>query len=396
MREKLGMAAMTAAVVGTVARERWGPAIQVRSAGEVPASVSSLTEEWLTAVLCRGVPGAHVVGFDVTGGSDGTSSRRAVSVEYDSAGRAAGLPTRLFSKSTAGLFSRLLLGLTDIADGESLFYNRVRQRLDLRSPRSFYAAFERRTRRSFVLLDDLSAEGWTFPDPQQNPVTRADAEDMVEQLAHYHAALWDSPRLDQDLAALKPASRWQDDLDRRVGFQARTMRGFDRAVEVLPAAVVAGRGALYPAFRRSLALHAAAPRTVLHQDLHLGNWLRDPKGRMGLYDWQCVAVGSWALDYSYALAGSLAPADRREWEEDLLRSYLAHLAEGGVRTVPSYDEAWLAYRQQPLHALAFGLFTLGGTRFEPELQPRDYTLAAIERIATFVADHDSLGVLSGR
>ena len=107
---------------------------------------------------------------------------------------------------------------------------------------------------------------------------------------------------------------------------------------------------------------------------------------MGLYDWQCVAVGHWALDFSYALAGGLRPADRREWEEGLVLRYCAQIDGYGVETGPSFDEAWLAYRTHPLHALAFGLFTLGGLRFEPELQPRDYTLAAIERIATFVSD----------
>ena len=42
----------------------------------------------------------------------------------------------------------------------------------------------------------------------------------------------------------------------------------------------------------------------------------------------------------------------------------------------------------------FGLFTLGGSVLEPDLQPRDYTLAAIERISQHVADLDSLAVLS--
>lgn len=62
--------------------------------------------------------------------------------------------------------------------------------------------------------------------------------------------------------------------------------------------------------------------------------------------------------------------------------------------MPEFDEAWLAYRQQALHALAFALFTLGGSRFEPKLQPRDYTLAAIGRIAQHVVDLDSIGAVA--
>lgn len=385
--------AMTSSVVTTVARERLGPRIHVSKGSEVPPSAEALTTEWLTHVLCAGIPGASVERFAVTGGSDGTSSRRAITVEYDPIGTSVGLPTRLFSKAAASVFSRLLLGLTDIAEGESLFYTAVRPDLELRSPRSFHAGFDPRSRRSFVLLEDLSVDGWTFPDPQHNVVTRADADDLVDQLAAYHGAMWDSPRFVSDLSSLKRADRWQSDLDRRVGFERRTMRGFDRAAEVLPNGLASRRAEIYPAFRRSLVAHAEVPPTLLHQDLHLGNWLRDPAGRMGLYDWQCVAVGHWALDFSYALAGCLATEDRRNWEEELVRRYCVQLGEHGVRTGPSFDEAWAAYRTHPLHALAFGLFTLGGSRFEPELQPRDYTLAAIRRIGTFVADHGTLDLL---
>lgn len=393
VKDTLAVATMVAQVGATVVLERVGPAPRLDHPGAVPPRAEALTASWLTSVLAAGVPGAEVNHFEILGGSDGTSSRRAIEVTWNVAGQAAGLPTRLFSKAAAGLFSRILLGLTDIAEGEALFYNKARPSVELRSPRSFHAGFDPRTRRSFVLLDDLSVSGWTFPDPQDNQVTRRDAEDMVAELATYHAAFWGSPRFDTDLAALKPARRWQDDLDRRAGFRSRTLRGFDRAREVLSAPMTARRAELYPAFHHALDLHARSPETLLHQDLHLGNWLRDDHGRMGLYDWQCVARGSWALDYSYAMAGALEPADRREWEEDLLRLYLAKLSDAGV-DAPSYDAAWLAYRQQPMHAFAFGLFTLGGTRFEPELQPRDYTLAAIGRISEFLDDHRTLDALS--
>lgn len=394
IRDTASIAAMVGQVAATVTRERFGPTIRLRGPDDVPPNASAITPDWLTGALCRDVPDAEVVSVDVIGGSDGTSSRRALLVRYNDAGTAAGLPTHLFTKAAAGLFSRLLLGLTDIAEGESLFYNRVRPTLELRSPRSFHAGFDPRTRRSLVILEDLSVDGWNFPDPQHNRVTRADAEDMVGELASYHGALWNSLRFATDLSGLKEAGQWQQDLDRRVGFRARTLRGFDRATEVLPPALVARRDELYPAFHHSLILHRKTPPTLLHQDLHLGNWLRDPDGRMGLYDWQCVARGNWALDYSYAMAGTLEPDDRREWEEDLLRSYLAQLGDAGVRDVPSFDSAWLSYRQQPMHAFAFGLFTLGGSRWEPELQPRDYTLAAIGRIGHFLEDHQTLDALT--
>ena len=56
------------------------------SLDRVPPSAEALTAEWLTAALCREVPGAAVVDVEVFGGSDGTSSRRAVRVVYNQAG----------------------------------------------------------------------------------------------------------------------------------------------------------------------------------------------------------------------------------------------------------------------------------------------------------------------
>lgn len=381
-------------VVGSVVREKIGPTVRATDPSDVPVGVEGLTTGWLTSVLCAGVPGARVVGFEVVGGHAGTSVRRALRVTYDNSGAAAGLPTALFTKSTSSLFSRFLLGLTAIADGEATFYNRARPTLELRSPKAFYAGFDPKSYRAFTILEDLAAAGWTFPALVTHEVSKADAEDMVCEMAHYHAAFWASPRFRTDLAPLREACAWQENLNRKVGFAKRAMTGFERAEEVIPAPLFARRGEVYPAFMRSLELHRAYPETLLHQDVHLGNWLRDPEGRIGLYDWQCVARGHWALDVSYALACGLDPDDRREWERDLLRLYLERLAAGGVPAVPDFDTAHLAYRQQVWHGLMFGVFTLGGNRFTPELQPRDWTVKAIGRLATAASDLESLDALS--
>lgn len=392
--DKVGLVSTVGKIAGSIAWERWGLSPSLDTAATVPPSAEAITPEWLTLAVCSKVPGAQVVDVSVEGGHDGTSARRALTVVYNSAGREAGLSERLFSKSTATFGSRMLLGITGIAEGESVFYNHARPSLTLRSPNAYYSGYDPRTHRSLLLLEDLTTRDWTFPDPLKNRVTRADAEDMVSEMASYHGALWDSPRLNGDLAPVRPALEWQETLNRRVGFEKRTLTGLERAKDVVPGTLFDQRHAIYRAFMHSLKLHRSGPATLLHQDLHLGNWLRDDSGRMGLYDWQCVARGNWALDYSYALAGALATDDRRNWEEDLLRSYLEQLRDANVRSAPTFDEAWLAYRQQSMHGWVFGLFTLGGSRFEPELQPRDYTLAAIERISRHVADLDSVTALS--
>jgi aminoglycoside phosphotransferase (APT) family kinase protein len=144
---------------------------------------------------------------------------------------------------------------------------------------------------------------------------------------------------------------------------------------------------------RSLRINTTGALTLLHQDVHQGNWLRDREGRMGLYDWQAVATGESALDYTYALAVNLQVEDRRAWEQDLLERYLWRLGDEAVSNPPAFDQAWLRYRQQPFHVLIWALATVGAGRLHANMQPRDYMLRCVERIATFVEDHESLDSL---
>jgi len=368
--------------------------VRVTGLHDVPPSAAGLTTEWLTAALCRDAPGAAVTGFDVVGGSDGTSSRRALRVSYNASGDQAGLPTALFMKSASSFQSRLMLVLGGVTESETIFYRDIRPELDrLRSPRSFHTASDPRTFRSVVLMDDLSADGWSFPDPMTDGIDRADAEDMVDQMAYYHAAFWGDPRLTREFARLPTTELFQQRLN-DVGLEKRARVGIERGRSVMPTALHRRKGEILPATMQSLRMNSAGTLTVLHQDVHQGNWLRDPNGRMGLYDWQCVAKGEWALDFSYAMSVNLTIEDRRAWERELLERYLWRLGEEGVANPPAFDQAWLQYRQQPFHVVVFALFTIGAGRLQPDMQPKDYMMRCWERIATFLDDHDSLDSLT--
>jgi hypothetical protein len=392
MTTKIQLPLLAAKLAANVARELFAPS-RVTSLKDVPPSANALTNEWLTAALCRDVPGSVVVDFDIVGGSDGTSSRRAVRVDYNPAGQKAGLPTRLFTKSASSFQSRLMLVADGVTESETIFYRDVRPQLDrLRSPSSYYATFDPKTYRSIVVMDDLSVDGWTFPDPMQDAISRRDAEDMVDQMAYYHAAFWDDPRLSNQFG-LATTEIFQQRIN-DVGLRKAAHRGLDQIEAVTPPAIYRRREELIPTTMRALHLNSRGTPTLLHQDVHQGNWLRDPDGRMGLYDWQAVARGEWALDFTYAMAVNLPIEDRRAWERELLERYLWRLSEEGVKNPPSFEQAWLRYRQQPFHVVIFSLLTIGAGRFQPVMQPKDYMARCWERIATFLDDHDSLDIVS--
>jgi hypothetical protein len=387
---KLGLARDLARVTATAVTDKIGLTGSAPTHAHPPASAARLTPEWLTGALCSAVPGGRVLSFDVTGGCDGTSSRRVLRIAYNDAGVAAGLPTSVFTKTSAGLGTRILLGLSEITTGEATFFNDLRPHVDLRSPHGYHAVADERTCRSIVVMEDLAASGWTFPDPMADRVSEADAADMIEQLASYHAAFWDGGRAPAALGRLPSSLLFQQRLNGRSAFVRQFERGVTRSRAHLPARVVARREQLWPAVMRSLEVNGEGPVTLLHQDLHHGNWLRDPDGRMGLYDWQCVARGGWAMDVAYALIVPLEPGDRRAWQEDLVHHYLELLRDRDVPGVPAFIEAWADVRRQPMHAFAFGLFTNGQPRLAPELQPRDYTLRCIERLGLAVDEWDTL------
>lgn len=363
------------------------------SLDDVPRSVDALTPQWLTAALCRDVPGARVVGVSAVGGSDGSTSRRGLRIEYNDAGTAAGLPTSVYTKSTPRLLSRLITVPASALVGEKLFYDAVRPGLDIEAPVGYHMALHPAAGRSMFLMEDVAtSKAVTFGDPTKHVLDRKNAESMVELLGTLHGAMYDSPRLDGELRTVKPVLRWQVDLNHMINFPGRSLVGFDRAADVIPAACRRRRAEVWPAVMRSLEMHERAPRTLLHQDVHARNWYIRPDGVMGLYDWQCMAQGIWALDVAYALSAGLTVSDRRAWERDLLQRYLEHLAEAGGPKL-TFDEAWRTYRQQAFHGFAFWLYTIGYGKLQPQMQPDDVCLKILERQSNMIVDLDCFEAL---
>jgi hypothetical protein len=394
VREKGKAALLTARIMGHYVGDRLGPAKRTARLGKVPASPAVLTPEWLTAALCADHPAASVTSVEVTGGSDGTSSRRSLVVTYNEAGSAAGLPTHLFTKSTATLTTRIVCGLCHLLANESGFYNHIRPALDMSAPHGYHAVYDPKSFRSLFILEDVATtRGATFGSPVDRVLSRDQAEDVVRQLAAYHGALWDDPRLTTEFTWLLTAFDWHTRMNNMINTSRMFRNGIPRAEAVIPDELLDRRDELWPALMRSTELHARAPHTLVHADVHAGNWFVTADGGMGLYDWQCTVRGNWALDFAYALMSGLSIESRREWEEDLLRLYLEELKAAGGEA-PGFDEAWLQYRQQVFHGLFAWVGTIGAGRMQPEMQPRDICLANIERITQAVVDLKSLDALN--
>ena len=359
-----------------------------RTIDDVPWCAEAISADWLTAVLCRGIQGALVTSVEIRGGDQGSSVRRKIKATYNEEGKNAGLPEDLFCKTTPTVLTRLATGLS--AAGEARFYLQIRPELNIEAPICYHSAWDRSSGRSVHLFNDVVATKAARFCRWQTPISRPQAEQIIDTLATLHSRYYDSARFTSDLKWV----RTFEDFFRageRVGLRDCHERAMIQAEAVIPPDVNRRRTEIWPSTMKALALHGKAARTLLHSDVHLGNWYITGEGRMGLCDWQCLGTGHWARDVSYAISTTLAIEDRRAWERDLLRRYLEQMREQ-CGLASTFDEAWDLYQQQLFPALLMWTPTLVHTRTTPDMQPEEMSLEMIKRITAAISDLESFSI----
>jgi aminoglycoside phosphotransferase (APT) family kinase protein len=353
---------------------------------DVPPRIEAVTPAWLTGALCAAHPGARVEDVRFGMGSSGTSVRRQLLLTYNDAGTDAGLPPSVFAKSTPSVLTRMANGATGVSPAEAGFYREIRPLLDVRAPVGFHSAVDPRTFRSIHLLEDLVATSdATFCTPT-TPISRAQAEEVVTTLATLHGTPALRPFIDRPPGWLPTYSRWWERGISTAAVRRYHRKGFREAADVVPPELHGKGDDLWQAFLESVAAHHRLPPTLLHGDVHLGNWYIDGSGAMGLCDWQCICIGNGSRDLAYAVATALSVEDRRAWEHDLVGLYVDRLRSAGGASV-SIAETWDAYRSQLPGALLMWTPTHSPPPMMPNMQPREVAREMIRRITTAISDH---------
>jgi hypothetical protein len=343
----------------------------------LPRELDQVTAGLISAVLGPGVEVETIAFSDVT---QGTTTRARLHLTYGRDG--AGLPPTMWFKSSFNSFTERLMAW-EALEAEARFYG-LAPTIDVHVPEAYGTAFDPEGQ-SIVLLEDLEAAGATFRSAT-TPVSYEDAVATLRELARLHAALWRSPRLDDDLSWLPTTLSG--------GFSGFYL---GELVEILPRLLHGSRNdlvagplldsdAVCDAWVNLNHRTASQPHTHLHYDPHIGNTYLDRFGRPGFVDWQCTRRGLWAHDVAYFVTSALGIRDRRRWEHDLLRGYLADLEGFGVQA-PGLAAAWIEYRVHLLFGLVVWLMT------EPVSQPEEVCRAQIARFAAAVLDHRSLELL---
>lgn len=362
-----------------------------------PTSPGELTPEWLTHALhTAGVlAAARVTGCrcELVGAGQGFSGQLArVGLTYDRL--EVGAPASLIAKfqvppldpdiRAAVLQSRLF-------EREYRFYTDIARAVALRTPRLYFGAIQEETTASTLLLEDL-APAHTRSLFEGCPVE--DAALVVRQLAGFHAAWWEQPRLD-GLDWL-PAFDAQAEDDQRLYVQAWELF-LSKVGHLLPD----GLAALGVQFRPHVAAVkrylGASPRTLLHGDFHLHNLLFDSTGdsrTVAVIDWQACARGRGTRDLVHFLVTGLLPDSRRAHELDLLRLYHTTLTEHGVANY-SLAQCRHDYRFTLLDELHFLVLVLAHLDYAANAAAGPIRDLAIERIGAALLDHRPGELLPG-
>jgi hypothetical protein len=356
---------------------------------DVPCSPFALTAEWLTSALCGDVPGALVAEFQVQAASSGTSERHNLHIVYNGAGCLAGLPEYLFTKSTPTLETRVSNGFCGNMVPQIEFFRHIRPELEIESPVAFHGAYDSNSFRSIILFEDLvHRKGARFCD-WKSRLTREQAGQIITLLAAVAGRYFDDQRLSGQFAWLYTKSEMYIPIHEGIESDVYHERGIDEAIEIVPKEFVRRRKDLWSTARKALQAHDFYPRTVIHNDTHLGNVYITGDDRAGMCDWQCVCSGLWAGDFAYAVSAMLPVEDRRSWERELLRLYLDTFHHSAGRHIVSFDEAWALYRQQLSLALIVWTPTLCHHPDMPDMQSKEMSREMVLRITTAMSDLES-------
>lgn len=347
----------------------------------LPRSLDQVTPAWLTEALALNHPGTVVTGFGVAGAIDGTASKVRLSLDYNEAGRAHGLPSSAWLK---GGFEGRAFGNAPTFVAEARFFTDWAPHLPINMPRAYYAGVDPTGEQGLVLIEDLDLRGATYG-RSTAPLTPEAAARVLDVRARVHAALWESPRI----AGLRTyrdrfagANHWVAQMT-APGVYERWLETprFAHVPKALhdPHAYAAGMAALYDFTERG-------PLCFNQGDAHLGNIYFEADGTPGILDWQAYVRCNAMVDTAYFLIGAIAIDDRRRHERDLIAGYLDSLARHGVTAPPRFDAAWLDYRRFALHGFAWTMTTA-------EFHPEDVIQAYADRYGAAAGDLDTLAAL---
>lgn len=346
----------------------------------LPMTPEEITPEWLNSAL-------RSAGSDVTVKSvrlgtriGGAASKIRLHLEYAGPVSLRTPPNTMVLKACMEE-GRDLLMAAGFYHHEADFYRNVRDRYDVRAPRSYFAAGQRAPDQAVILLEDLGVSNVRFG-LSLTPYAPEQVDSALEALAMVHGRSMTDDRLAELKlpVAMDDTRAIFDFIIQHAGQSFNTARGYSVPVALHDVGRLSAAMDTYRAFVQS------TQSCLVHGDAHVGNSYIRPDGVAGWLDWQLAGLGHWIHDVAYFMGGALDVPARRCYEKELLAHYLEVARRTGA-DMPNFEEAWLAYRR----ALFYGFIVWLGT--DATHQPETICTACLGRFGAAMIDHDVYGVL---
>lgn len=327
----------------------------------IPGSPQELTTDWLTRALREtgSINNATVTSFDrkIIGEGVGFMGELAqVRLHYDRPEE--GAPQSLIAKFPSNVPDNREVGDTfRFYEREIRFYEEIADQVELRTPRRYYSAMDTQAGEYVLLLEDLAparvGDQLAGCSPEQ-------AELAIRELARFHAAWWESPRLAELdwMPYTGDAAIAQSAVDSYEEAWGPFLEQFSSQV---PASILEMGERFGKSIPHMIDRFGVPPRTIVHGDYRLDNlFFATPEGGdpLAVVDWQISSRGRGLFDVAYFTTGALQPEERKAKEMDLLRMYHRILTENGVQGY-DFHQCLHDYRISTLFCWLYAVITLG-------------------------------------
>lgn len=312
----------------------------------MPTNMSEITPRFLTAILKQSnmLKKAEIVSFTldkaVATGFFGIVSRLHLQYDHDEDKA----PKTLVVKIPCENVEMENLGkAVGFYSSEHGFYEDIAPHASIPVPKCYYNYLSPST--CMIIMEDLAP---MRNGDQRKGATLVEINSIVERLAKFHAAWWNSQKL-KDYPWLQDAFTGTGMVIFQGAYKNSIASFFDKCSSFLseeqkyiaaqwfePAAI----SAVYGPLQRQ-------PQTIAHGDARLDNFLfgaSESNPEVTFIDFQLMVKGPGIIDLSYLLSQSTTIEFRRANEDAIIRKYHKTLVDLGVKGY-SWDDCWDGYRR---------------------------------------------------
>ena len=334
----------------------------------IPRSPEEITPQWLTGALRENniIREANVVSTSAEGigaGAGFLGQLAKIAITYDRA--EAGAPRSLIAKlPTLDPGGREIGNLFRFYEREIRFYEDLADGLEINAPKRYYSAMDVPGDEYLLLIEDLAP---ALVGDEAAGVSVEQSERAIRNLATFHAAWWESPRLEM--------LDWMPFVNAPVHQSAQQsyQQAWPKFCELFGDKISSRMMGIGEEMREHIIdlLNAMEPqpRTIIHGDFRGDNVFYGDGTTAPAFtaiDWQISSKGRGIFDVAYFLCTSIDPVLRKAHEERLVRLWHDAISESNDTTSYTFDDAFHDYRVSALYMHTYTVIALGSMDFANE------------------------------